>query len=104
MVNLNSRSTITHRPGTSCFPICSFHTAIPFSPWVTQCASPMDWAVSATSKITRGHAAQSERAVNLVVLGLDGGHEEMDPVDGQGEPAPAAPFRFATHGYVPEPA
>jgi hypothetical protein len=56
------------------------------------------------SKITRGHAAQSERAVNLVVLGLDGGHEEMDPVDGQGEPAPATMFGFATHGYVPEPA
>ena len=35
-VGMNSRSTITHRPGISCLPIRKVHTASPFSFQVEQ--------------------------------------------------------------------
>jgi hypothetical protein len=50
-----------------------------------------------------GDTVQPEGPLDLVVFGLDGADGEMDPVYGQGEPAPASTFIFVAHGYVPEP-
>src|SRR5271157_297740 len=43
-------------------------------------------------------APQPEGSVDLVVLRADRADAEMDPVDGQGEPAPTALVASAAHG------